>query len=343
MNKQVFYDPNLTRWKRLRGLLNVVGVLALIVGVIFIFGLLRVKPMQELLLPSTPHNYRALIQPPAPVLKSSLKLRRSAHRKTDVRPSDVTLNSGEGLRAAYYVDWDPASYSSLKQHIKQIDLLFPEWLHMITTDGTLTGYTVDNHPFDVVDEQDSRVRNVDHENKVARVIADAHVDTEVFPLVNNYDPTSGTFVPAVGSFLASATARDRFVHQVHFFLEKSPNYRGISLDFEQIPTDAQPGYMALIASLYTDFQAHQWKLYLNTPVGDDDYNLAYMASHSDGLVIMNYDQHQTDSEPGPIAAQDWFIDNLKTVLKTVPKDKILCGVGSYGYDWTMPLPPAIRV
>lgn len=342
MNKQVFYDPNLKRWKRLRGLLNVLGVLALIVGVIFIFGLLRVKPMQELLLPSTPHNYRALIQTPAPVLKSSLKLRRSAHRKTDLRPSDVTLNSGEGLRAAYYVDWDPASYSSLKQHIKQIDLLFPEWLHMVSTDGTLTGYTVDSHPFDVVDEQDNRVRNVDHENKVARAIADTHQDTEVFPLVNNYDPTNGTFVPAVGDFLASATARDHFVHQVHLFLEKSPNYRGISLDFEQIPTAAQPGYMALITSLYADFQTHGWKLYVNTPVGDDDYNLAYMAAHSDGLLIMNYDQHQTDSEPGPIAAQDWFIDNLKSVLKTVPKEKIICGVGSYGYDWTMPLPPAIK-
>ena len=49
--------------------------------------------------------------------------------------------SGEGLRAAYYVEDDPASYSSLKQHIKQIDLLFPEWLHVVTPDGNLTSYT----------------------------------------------------------------------------------------------------------------------------------------------------------------------------------------------------------
>ncbi len=40
---------------------------------------------------------------------------------------------------------------------------------------------------------------------------------------------------------------------------------------------------------------------------------------------MNYDQHQTESGPGPIAAQDWFIDNLKEVMKIVPKDKIICG------------------
>ena len=57
---------------------------------------------------------------------------------------------------------------------------------------------------------------------------------------------------------------------------------------------------------------------------------------------MNYDEHQTDSEPGPIASQDWFLDNLKAVLKIVPKEKIICSLGSYGYDWTTTLPPSLR-
>ena len=46
-----------------------------------------------------------------------------------------------------------------------------------------------------------------------------------------------------------------------------------------------------------------------------------MADHSDGLLLMNYDEHQSGGEPGPIASQDWFLDNLKQVLKTVPKEK----------------------
>ena len=71
-----------------------------------------------------------------------------------------------------------------------------------------------------------------------------------------------------------------------------------------------------------------------------DFDLKFMADHSDGLILMNYDEHQTDSEPGAIASEDWFIDNLKTLLKVVPKDKIICSIGSYGYDWTVPLPPA---
>ena len=79
---------------------------------------------------------------------------------------------------------------------------------------------------------------------------------------------------------------------------------------------------------------------MNVPVGDDSFNLKFLADHSDGLLLMNYDQHQTESGPGPVADQDWFVNNLKEVLKTVPKQKIICAIGSYGYDWTMPLPPA---
>ena len=63
-------------------------------------------------------NYRALSVPEQ--TKAGQKLHRSAHRKTDRKPSDVPLNSGEGLRAAYFT-WTGIlpSYSSLKEHIKQ--------------------------------------------------------------------------------------------------------------------------------------------------------------------------------------------------------------------------------
>ena len=99
MNKQVFYDPQRKRWKRLRRILDVLALLGTVVFVIFIFGLLRVKPMKELLLPATPHNYRALSNRSAVLPKPFQKLRRSPHRKTDLKPSDVPLNAGEGLRA----------------------------------------------------------------------------------------------------------------------------------------------------------------------------------------------------------------------------------------------------
>ena len=55
---------------------------------------------------------------------------------------------------------------------------------------------------------------------------------------------------------------------------------------------------------------------------------------------MNYDEHEVDSQPGPIASQDWFVANLARVLKSkaVPLDKLICAVGNYGYDWEMSIP-----
>jgi cellulose synthase/poly-beta-1,6-N-acetylglucosamine synthase-like glycosyltransferase/peptidoglycan/xylan/chitin deacetylase (PgdA/CDA1 family)/spore germination protein YaaH len=340
MTKQVFFDPQRKRWKRLRRIFDVVAVIGVVVGVLFVIGLVRMTPLPELLLATPRHDRSAVPQLVATPARGGQKPRTSTHRRTTLKPSDVILNSGEGLRAAYYVEDDPASYSSLKQHIHQIDLLFPEWIHVVTPDGTLTSYSVDNRPFKVVDEDG--VHGVDHENRVARTVASAAADTtppEIFPLVNNRDPIRNMFLPSIGDFLTNPTARAHFIQQMDRFLAANPSYRGISLDFEEIPSEAQQGYMAFLTALYQDFHPRNLKLYVNTPVGDDDFDLKYMADHTDGLLLMNLDEHQTGSGPGPIASQDWFVDNLKNVLKTVPKEKAICALGSYGYDWTMSLPP----
>ncbi len=336
MNKQVFYDPQRKRWKRLRRIFDTCALLGLLLGSMFIVNLWRMKPLPELLLETPKRNYRTLANQPSASARPGQKLHRSAHRKTDLKPSDVPLNSGEGLRAAYYVEDDPASYSSLKQHISQVDLLFPEWLHIVSPDGGLTGYTADNRPFAVVDKDGAHA--VDRENKVAGTIASNHVNTEIFPLVNNYDPRKGLFMPTVGAFLTSEEARTNFLKQIDSFLAANPSYRGLSLDLEEIPPDAQPGFNALIKALYDDFHPRNLRLYVNAPVDDDDFDLKFLADNSDGLLLMNYDQHQIDSDPGPIASQDWFISNLKSVLKIVPKEKLICSLGSYGYDWTTTLP-----
>ena len=338
MTKQVFYDPQRKRWKRLRRIFDVLALLGLVVGAIFVIGLIRMRPLPELLLQNPKRNFRTANTPVAPLRKGE-KLHRSAHRRSNLAPSDVPLNQGEGLRAAYYVEDDPASYSSLKEHIRQIDLLFPEWLHMVAPDGSLSYFSLDNRAYPLIDS--GGVHPVDAENKVRRTITTARVDTEVFPLVNNYDPVKQNFLPAVGSFLKNADARVHFRDQLDRFLAANPDYHGISMDFEEIPDDAQPGFQQLIADIYSDFHAKGLRLYVNVPVGDDSFDLKFLAEHSDGLLLMNYDQHQTESAPGPVADQDWFIDNLKEVLKTVPKQKIICAIGSYGYDWTVPLPPSM--
>jgi cellulose synthase/poly-beta-1,6-N-acetylglucosamine synthase-like glycosyltransferase/peptidoglycan/xylan/chitin deacetylase (PgdA/CDA1 family)/spore germination protein YaaH len=334
MNKQVFFDPQRKRWKRLRRIFDVLALLGCVIGVVFLISLLRMTTLPEILFSAPRHAYTPASDYTAQ-RNAAQKARRPRH-KNGLKASDITLNSGEGVRAAYYVEDDPASYSSLRQHIHQIDLLFPEWLHVVTADGTVTSYSLDNRAFPVVDN--AGVHAVDHEGRVAHAIKAAGEDTEVFPLVNNFDPVTNEFLPNIGDFLGNPAARAHFIQQIDQFLAGSHAYHGISLDFEEIPEQAQQGYITLITDLYQDLHARNLKLYINVPVGDDDYDLKDMANNSDGLLLMNYDQHQTGSGPGPIADQDWFIDNLKQALKTIPKDKAICSLGSYGYDWTTTIP-----
>src|SRR5580698_3497308 len=264
MNKQVFYDPQRKRWKRLRRIFDLSALLGVLIGGLFIVGLVRMKPLRGLDLRSVTKRYRALANPPAPVLTPREKLNHSAHRRTDLKPSDVVLNTGEGLRAAFYTDADPASYASFKQHLKQIDLLFPEWLHVTTADGNITALTSDNIPFNVV--EGSVVHGVDRENKVVRAITGAREDTEVFPLVNNYSAADGVFEDNVGQFLLNPGARANFVHQIDTFLAANTFYRGLTLNFQNIPLAAQAGYQQLIQALYNDFHSRNLRLYVSVPV-----------------------------------------------------------------------------
>jgi len=51
------------------------------------------------------------------------------------------------------------------------------------------------------------------------------------------------------------------------------------------------------------------------PARDDAYDYEYFGKKCDAIVLMNYDQHWLTSPPGPIAAQDWFVENLRQVLE----------------------------
>ena len=122
------------------------------------------------------------------------------------------------------------------------------------------------------------------------------------------------------------------------FFAAYPNYPALSLDIENLNDDAVPAYQSFIQELYSAMHGRNLHLYVNVAASTPDSELKLIANNSDGIVLMNYDEHEANSQPGPVASQNWFIGNLQRVLKIVPKDKIICAVGSYGYDWTLSIP-----
>ncbi|HEX3941408.1 MAG TPA: polysaccharide deacetylase family protein, partial [Acidobacteriaceae bacterium] len=338
MSRQIFFDPQRKRWRRLRRVLDVVAAVSTVILVLFFLNVVRKQQLPELLIPAPKRNYRALnARSVAADMRARYQL--SLRRKTSRLPSEIPFNSGESLRAAYYVDDDAGSYSSLREHIHQIDMLFPQWLYVTTADGTLEGSTDSEYParvYNLIDGQ--RVHGVDPQNKVRDLIASAHEDTEIVPLLSNYNVLKQDWDPVVAAMLQNPAARQNLERQLARFFAANPSYHGISLDLEELPDDALPGYHSLIAELYQQMRPKNLQLYVNESIEADDDELRFVSANSDGVLLMNYDEHEVTSGPGPIASEDWFENNLKRVLQVVPKQKLICAIGNYGYDWTMSIP-----
>lgn len=322
MTRQIFFQANPKRWRRLRLALNVAGVVTTLLIAFFWVSLNRAAELNKLDLPEQRRGLR-------PVKQKQVR-RTSPHRRRPERAaSDVPLNSGDPIRAAFYDIGDAASFASLKEYAHQIDLLFPDFLHVTTDDGHLQFTSEDGrHELPVITPKDA-VATVDA--KVMPYIRTEKLPTEVFPMVQNYDPRSGAWVD-LARFFGNVAGRANFRDQLSRFL-KSDQYRGIMIDFEEVGPKAQPGYNSLIGDLYSDLHARSMKLYIATPAHNEDFDYKFLAAHSDGIVIMNYDEHFPDGDAGPVASQDWFVNNLRAALKVIPREKLICGIPNYGYDW----------
>ncbi len=327
MAQPVFYDPRQARWKRLRRFFDALGVSATLLIIFFIYTALRSEPLPELLLPLQKKPYHAFKEREKEKAKEKRRLAAlRGHRKSKSAPSQVKLNSVEGIRAGFYVPWDAASFSSLREYARQIDLLYPEWLHVLTPDGHLQGVDEEtNNFFDVI--QGSTLRPVD--TKVMPFLKSEETGMEVFPLVNNFD---GLDWIDISPFLNDPDARALFRQQVATFLA-SDKYHGLMLDFEAFPRKGQAGFLALLNELATDLHSKGMKLYVSVPSHNDEWNYPAVAAAADGVVLMNYDEHYGGGVPGPVASQDWFVDNLKFAVKLIPKDKLICAIANFGYDF----------
>jgi cellulose synthase/poly-beta-1,6-N-acetylglucosamine synthase-like glycosyltransferase/peptidoglycan/xylan/chitin deacetylase (PgdA/CDA1 family)/spore germination protein YaaH len=344
MAKQVFHDPLQARWKRIRRVVDAAAIAFSLLVIFFIYSALRSEPLPDLSWLTEKRPYHALKE------KEKLKARekrrlatlaRTGHRhQARKAPSQLTLNSEQGVRAAFYVSWDAASFSSLREYARQIDLLFPTWLQVLGADGHLQGTDPEtNALFDVI--QGQKVHSVD--DRVMPFLKAEDTDMEVIPVVQNFDGTD--FMPGISDFLMNPQARARFRREIGMFLA-SDHYRGLMVDFESFPKKAQPGYVTLLNELSSDLHGKGMKLYVSVQVRNPDYDYKAIASAADGVVIMNYDEHYPGGSPGPVASQDWFTDNLDAALEEIPKEKLICAIANYGYDFverpkTGKLPPGV--
>jgi peptidoglycan-N-acetylglucosamine deacetylase len=126
--------------------------------IFFIYSALRSEPLPDLSWLSEKRPYHALKEDEKTKAREKRRLATWPAPGTAIQvrkaPSQLTLNSEQGVRAAFYVSWDAASFSSLREYARQIDLLFPTWLQVLTPDGHLQAVDPEtNAMFDVIHGQ----------------------------------------------------------------------------------------------------------------------------------------------------------------------------------------------
>jgi peptidoglycan-N-acetylglucosamine deacetylase len=324
--KPIFYDSEKVRWRRTRRSLEISGALLTLLLVYFFLTIAGSVELPAALLPDTRPIYHS-------VKKKLLKpvvLREGRHKR--VANIGQVPAKYDPLRAAFFVSWDPNSLASLKKHYKDIDLLMPEQLHAVTADGAIT----------VVDYERSQTVKASPGEAISRLQQDKlhqwmrslnpPVELPMMGLLNNYDGAVWR-VKEMAELLANPAARNRLITDVTQYAVAAKQ-AGIVVDFEEVPDEGQDNFQKFIGQFAPALHAVGLKLMIALPARDDSYDYEFFGKETDAIILMNYDQHWLTSPPGPIAAQDWFAENLRQVLEVVPAQKIVVGIANYAYDWT---------
>ena len=85
--------------------------------------------------------------------------------------------------------------------------------------------------------------------------------------------------------------------------------------------------------LYTCFHPLNLEVSQSVPMDDSSFDYRGLGRWTDFLILMAYDEHSSESEPGPIASQSWYARLTAKRLKEIGSDKYVIGIGNYGYDW----------
>ena len=306
MKAPVFYDPSgkRKRWS-LRALFLVILSLA-VTACVFALTIVHVP------VPS-PLDLRIERPQPRPLPAQIARVRRVLKRTLG---GWMPVSTGAAAAVhqqvvAFYVPWDDASRASLVRHIGQIDWLVPV---LATVNGP-------RHDFKVLNDRvlDAVLRSGTTQRP------------KILPLIQNFS-NGVPDGPGFATLLRDPKARAHLLDQIEPMLARW-QASGAVFDFEDLPPTAQRDYLRFLVEAKARFAPKNLLVTVAVPVGDSTWNLKAYARIADRVFIMDYDEHETSSAPGPIASQRWFVERMREAVAAVGPAKSIVAIANYGYDW----------
>ena len=313
--KPVFYDEQQRRWRRTRRALDLSGVVGTVLLITFLVSVMLTVDLRGFLQPERKPGLHAVKSTTSHPVKPKLV---RAGRKRRVAALGKVPDNYEPLQAAFYVSWDPTSLASLQQNYRHLDLLIPESLHAFSAQGKLS---------------------IVPDAKLAAWLQQQQqsgVEIPTMGMVNNSDGVVW-HTAEMAAMLDSTTARAELVRELSAY-GMNARQAGIVVDFEEIPAKSQPNFRRFVSELAVSLHALNLKIMVALPARDTSFDYAFFGRTTDAVILMNYDQHWVTSPAGPIAAQEWFSQNVEQTLQEVPAEKLIIAIANYAYDWPEPLP-----
>jgi cellulose synthase/poly-beta-1,6-N-acetylglucosamine synthase-like glycosyltransferase/peptidoglycan/xylan/chitin deacetylase (PgdA/CDA1 family)/spore germination protein YaaH len=228
------------------------------------------------------------------------------------RAADATLWGDSGfLRTAFVAQKVQRSVADLRNHINQLDVVFPDWFSWCTPEQGLQ-------------------QNI--EPLVEGLLA-SH-SAKVLPLLSNVD-NAGWHAKEVGRLLADPPAGDRLIGALADRIA-ALGADGINLDFESLAATDRDNYGKWIGRLCGEFHRRGLFVTVDVPLEDDDaYDYEAIGKSADAVVVMAYDEHFTTGKPGSIAGDPWVRDGIDHLTDMILPGKIILALGAFGYDWDL--------
>ena len=338
MERQVFQTANTARWTRFRWTLRtILFLITLLIFAAIIMLFIDKKPG----IPFT-EKYRSVISASKPFMQET-KLSKSYKGFRDVITDKKMHSSYEkekqerlqrykamgmalrpdtskaaaidnwsrfhaGIRSAFYVAWDPQSYFSLKRNIHDLNLVIPEWFFIdpnadtVRTDVDLQGYQL--------------MKNS---------------GVPIMPILsNNFNREFRS--EGLSRILHDNTKREKVIQSVLSQCLQN-NFIGINIDFEDINEKSDEYLIRFVREISDTFHAKGLLVTQDIMPFNTDYNVKELAKYNDYIILMAYDEYSSDGDAGPIASQRWIEAAVDDLAKKITPEKIVLGLGAFGYDW----------
>jgi spore germination protein YaaH len=228
-----------------------------------------------------------------------------------VVPAPLAAQPASIRRFMYMHVYNAETLQTLRQRIGQLDAVSPVYF-TVEEDGDVTGR---DRP------------------EVSAIVKRAGV--KLIPLVNNR-PRYEKFSPVLATPASRAKVIDRLVSLV-----REHDYDGLNIDFEALEPSDRGGLTAFLQELTAKLRpmgklstvAVAAKPRELTTGWAGAYDYAALGRICDYVVLMTYAYHPASGPPGSTAPISWVRRTAEYAASVAPPEKLLLGIGLWGYDW----------